>query len=59
MVELSKAYIVVKSLRPFVSHESLRMIYYSYFHALLSYGIKFSAGIHLIVTMYLNYKEGP
>jgi hypothetical protein len=35
----SKACYVVRSLRPSVSHESLRMIYYSYFHTVMSYGI--------------------
>jgi hypothetical protein len=40
-VKLSKACYTVKSLRPFVSHESLRTIYYSYFHTVMSYGIIF------------------
>jgi hypothetical protein len=40
-VKLSKAYYAVRSLRPFVSHESLRMIYYSYFHTVMSYSIIF------------------
>jgi hypothetical protein len=41
IVKLSRAYYTVRALRPFVSHESLRMIYFSYFHAVLSYGIIF------------------
>jgi hypothetical protein len=41
MVKLSKACYAVRSLRPFVSQESLRMIYVSYFHAVMSYGIIF------------------
>jgi hypothetical protein len=43
MVKLSKACYAVRSLRPFVSHESLWMIYYSYFyfHTVMSYGIIF------------------
>jgi hypothetical protein len=35
MVKLSKACYAIRSLRPYVSHESLRMIYYSYFHAVV------------------------
>jgi hypothetical protein len=38
-VNLSKACYTVRSLRPFVSHESLRMIYYSHFHTVMSYSI--------------------
>jgi hypothetical protein len=41
MVKLSKACYAVRSLRPFVSHKSLRMIYHSYFHTVMSYGIIF------------------
>jgi hypothetical protein len=40
MGRLSRACYTVKSLRPFVSHESLMMIYF-YFHAVMSYGIIF------------------
>jgi hypothetical protein len=40
-VKLSKACYAVRSLRPFVSHESMRTIYYSYFHTVMSYGIIF------------------
>jgi hypothetical protein len=41
MVKSSKACYAITSLRPCVSHESLRMIYYSYIHAVMSYGIIF------------------
>jgi hypothetical protein len=40
-VKLSKACYAVRFLRPFMSHESMRMIYYSYFHTVMSYGIIF------------------
>jgi hypothetical protein len=39
--KLSKTCYTVRSLRPIVSHESLRMIYYSYFLTVMSYGIIF------------------
>jgi hypothetical protein len=41
MVKLSNACYAIRSLRPFVSQESLRMIYFSYFHAVMSYSIIF------------------
>jgi hypothetical protein len=41
MVKLSRACYAVRSLRLFISHESLRMIYFSYFHTVMSYGIIF------------------
>jgi hypothetical protein len=41
MVKLRRACYAIRSLRPFISHESLRMIYFSYFHTVMSYGIIF------------------
>jgi hypothetical protein len=41
MVKLSKACYAIRSLRPLVSTETLRMIYYSYFHAVMSFGMIF------------------
>jgi hypothetical protein len=38
MVKLSRACYAIRSLRPFISHESLRMNYFSYFHTVMSYG---------------------
>jgi hypothetical protein len=46
MVKLNKAYYAIRSLRPFVSYESLKMIYYSYFHSVMSYGIIFWGNSH-------------
>jgi exonuclease III len=40
-VKLSKACYAIRFLRPLVSHESLRTIYFSYFHAVMTYGIIF------------------
>jgi hypothetical protein len=57
MVKLGRACYTITSVRPFVSKESLQMIYYSYFHVVMSYGIIFW-GIPLIVTVYLNYRKG-
>jgi hypothetical protein len=41
MVKQYKACCAIRSLRPFVSYESLKMIYYSYFLSVMSYGIIF------------------
>jgi hypothetical protein len=38
-VKLSKACYAIRFLRPLVSHELPRMIYYSYFHAVVSYNL--------------------
>lgn len=39
--KLCKACYAIRFLRHFVSQETLRMIYFSYFHAVMSYGIIF------------------
>jgi hypothetical protein len=41
MGELGKTCYAIRSVSPFVSKESLWMIYYSYFHVVMSYGIIF------------------
>jgi hypothetical protein len=41
MVKLSRACYAIRSLRLFISHESLRMIYFSYLHTVMSHGIIF------------------
>jgi hypothetical protein len=57
-VKLSKACYADRSLRPFVSHESLRMIYYLYFHTLMSYGILFwGNSAHSINIFELHKKD--
>jgi hypothetical protein len=38
---LSNACYAIRSLRPLVSTEAGRVIYYSYFHVVMSYGINF------------------
>jgi hypothetical protein len=41
LVKLGTACYAMRSVRPSVSKESLQMIYYSYFHVVMSYGIIF------------------
>jgi hypothetical protein len=39
--KLNKACYAIRAIKPFMSQESMKMIYYSYVHSLLSYGIIF------------------
>jgi hypothetical protein len=39
--KLSSACFAVRAVKPFLSHESLKMIYFSYFHSIKTYGLVF------------------
>jgi hypothetical protein len=39
--KLSPACFTVRAVKPFVSQESLRMVYFSYFHSIMTYGLVF------------------
>jgi hypothetical protein len=39
--KLNKARFAIRSIKPFISLEGMRLIYFSYFHSVLSYGIIF------------------
>jgi len=39
--KLSSARVAIRAVRPFMSQESLKMVYYSYFHSIMMYGIIF------------------
>jgi hypothetical protein len=39
--KLSSACFAVRTIKPFVSHESLKMIYFSYFRYIMTYGLVF------------------
>jgi len=41
MFKLSRAYYAIRYVKQFMSHDTLRTIYFSYFHSILSYGIIF------------------
>ena len=38
---MRSACFVIRTVRPFLSQESLKMVYYSYFHSIMMYGIIF------------------
>jgi hypothetical protein len=39
--KLSSACFAVSAIKPFLSQESLRMVYFSYFHSIMTYGLVF------------------
>jgi len=47
--KLNKACYAIQSVKPFLSREILRMVYFSYVHSVLSYGIIFWGNSHLYI----------
>ena len=41
ILKLSTVWCVMRSLKPCMSHNSLRIIYYSYFHSIMNFGLLF------------------
>jgi hypothetical protein len=41
MVTLSKSLLAIRTAKPYITQDTLRMIYFSYFHTIVSYGIIF------------------
>jgi len=39
--KLSVAYFVVRAIKPFVTQDTLKMVYHSGFHSIMNYGIIF------------------
>jgi hypothetical protein len=39
--KLSSACFAIRAVKPFLSQESLRMVYFSYFHSIMTYGLVF------------------
>jgi len=50
--KLNKACYAVRSIKPFLSVDILRMIYFSFFHMVLFFGV-----IHIIATAFLKLKK--
>jgi hypothetical protein len=44
--KLSSACFAVRAVKPFLSQESLRMVYFSYFHSITTYGLVFLGNSH-------------
>ena len=49
MSKLNKTCYAIRSVKPFLSREILRMVYFSYVHSVLSYGIIFWGNSHLCI----------
>jgi hypothetical protein len=54
--KLSSASFTVRAVKPFLSQESLRIVYFSYFHSIMTYGLVFWA-ILIIAIQFLNCKK--
>jgi hypothetical protein len=39
--KLNSACFAIRGIKPFLSQESLKMLYYSYFHSIVTYGLVF------------------
>ena len=50
--KLSKACYVPRCIRPFMSQDALKSIYYSYFHSLITYGIIFGLTLHTVLISF-------
>ena len=53
--KLNKACYAIRVIKPFISLDVLKMIYFSYVHSVVSYGIILWV-IHIIVTTFLKFK---
>jgi hypothetical protein len=57
--KLSSACFVIRSVKPFLSQESLKMLYYSYFHSIIMYGLIFWGNAYYSNTIFrlqrMNY----
>jgi hypothetical protein len=49
--KLSAAYYAMRSIKPFMSQETLKMVYYAYFYSIVNYGLIFWGKSSHIVTI--------
>jgi len=55
--KLNKAYYAIRAIKPFMSLDVMRMIYYSYVHSVISYGIIFWGNSHLSGSIFKIQKR--
>jgi hypothetical protein len=55
--KLSSACYVSRAVKPYMSQETLRMIYFSYVHSVMTYGI-ISGAILPTVSTFLGFRKG-
>jgi hypothetical protein len=55
--KLSSACFTVRAVKPFLSHESLRMVYFSCFHSTMTYGLVFCGNSYYSNTVFKLQKR--
>jgi hypothetical protein len=55
--KLSSATFAIRAVKPFLSHNSLRMVYFSYFHSIMTYGLIFWGNSHHSSTVFKLQKR--
>jgi hypothetical protein len=55
--KLSSANFAIGTVKPFLSQDSLKMIYYSYFHSIMTYRLIFGGNSHYSNTIFKLKKE--
>jgi hypothetical protein len=55
--KLSSATFAIRTVKPFLSQDSLKMIYYSYFHSILTYGLIWGGNSHYSNTIFKLQKR--
>jgi hypothetical protein len=55
--KLSSACFTVRDVKPFLSQESLRMVYFSYFHSIMTYGLVFWGNSYHSSTLFKLQKR--
>ena len=55
--KLSSATFAIRTVKPFLAQDSLKMIYYSYFHSIMTYGIIFWGNSHYSNTVFRLQKR--
>ena len=54
--KLSSACYVMRTVKPYVSQHTLKIIYFSYFHSIVNYSLLFGDPLQTVLR-YLNYKR--
>jgi len=57
ITKLSSATFAIRTLKPFLSQDSLRMMYYLYFHSIMTYGLIFWGNSHYSNTIFRMQKR--
>jgi len=54
--KLNKACYIIRRSKLYLSHDALKIVYYAFFHSVMSYGLIFGE-IQLIVSVYSDYRK--